>query len=373
MRVTVTGARRSGRRRRAERTRRRGAPCSRAPGRGERSARRRGARLGPGGRAARRPRRSPAATPSCTSPARPSRSAGATTPSARIRASREQGTRNLVAGLRAAEPRPRVLVSASAVGYYGPHGDEVIDEHARPATTSSPSVCVAWEREAARRRQLGLRVVARAHRGRARQATAARWRRCCRRSGSASAAPSPAAASTCPGSTSTTSSASTSRRSTTTPGRGAVNATAPEPVTNREFSKALGRALHRPAFAPVPGARASARSTARWPTIVVEGQRAMPERARRSATEFRAPGTRRGAAQRAAYLNTSGRCHTTAAARVKRAGYERYRHRALRPEPETKPVSVIHDEDVPARRLLAHDMEHLIWDDEGERAVPPPD
>ena len=51
-----------------------------------------------------------------------------------IRASREVGTRNLVAGLRAAEPRPAVLVSASAVGYYGARGDEVVTEDTPPGT-----------------------------------------------------------------------------------------------------------------------------------------------------------------------------------------------------------------------------------------------
>src|SRR3954447_9218639 len=45
-----------------------------------------------------------------------------------ISTSREVGTRHLVDGLRAAEPRPAVLVSSSAVGYYGPRGDEVVDE-----------------------------------------------------------------------------------------------------------------------------------------------------------------------------------------------------------------------------------------------------
>jgi hypothetical protein len=47
--------------------------------------------------------------------------------------------------------------------------------------------------------------------------------------------------------------------------------------------------------------------------------------------------------------------------------------RVERSEQEIQPVSVIHDEDVPARRLLAHDMEPMVWDVDGERAAPPPD
>ena len=49
-----------------------------------------------------------------------------------IRTSRELGTRNLVTGIEAADPRPRVLVSSSAVGYYGPHGEERLDEDTPP-------------------------------------------------------------------------------------------------------------------------------------------------------------------------------------------------------------------------------------------------
>jgi hypothetical protein len=47
--------------------------------------------------------------------------------------------------------------------------------------------------------------------------------------------------------------------------------------------------------------------------------------------------------------------------------------RVERPERELETASKTRDEDVPARRLLAHDMEHLVWDDDGEAAVPPPD
>lgn len=47
--------------------------------------------------------------------------------------------------------------------------------------------------------------------------------------------------------------------------------------------------------------------------------------------------------------------------------------RAERPQQDNQPVSTLQDDDVPARRLLAHDLEHLTWDDDGEGAVPPPD
>src|SRR4051794_26101641 len=78
----------------------------------------------------------------------------------RIRESRELGTRNLVEGLQAAESRPSVLVSQSAVGIYGPHGDEPLDESAPPASGDFlAGVVTAWEAEAQRAAELGVRVV----------------------------------------------------------------------------------------------------------------------------------------------------------------------------------------------------------------------
>src|SRR3954470_15875731 len=77
----------------------------------------------------------------------------------RILESRELGTRNLVEGLRAADPRPAALVSASAVGWYGARGDERLDEDV-PAGDDFPArVCEAWEREAALAGELGRRGV----------------------------------------------------------------------------------------------------------------------------------------------------------------------------------------------------------------------
>ena len=47
--------------------------------------------------------------------------------------------------------------------------------------------------------------------------------------------------------------------------------------------------------------------------------------------------------------------------------------RADRPEQDVQPAAPTQDDDPPARRLLAHDLEHLVWDDDGEGLVPPPD
>ncbi len=77
----------------------------------------------------------------------------------RIRSSRVMGTRNLVAGLAALRVRPRVLVSASAIGYYGDRHDDVLDEKSSPGRGFLAEVCTEWEREAMAATELGLRVV----------------------------------------------------------------------------------------------------------------------------------------------------------------------------------------------------------------------
>ncbi|MSP63081.1 MAG: TIGR01777 family protein [Myxococcales bacterium] len=78
-----------------------------------------------------------------------------------IRESRVRGTRNLVAAAGALSDRPRVLVSASAVGVYGPRGEEILDESTPvgPDDDFLASVCRSWEEEAGRARTFGLRVV----------------------------------------------------------------------------------------------------------------------------------------------------------------------------------------------------------------------
>jgi NAD dependent epimerase/dehydratase family enzyme len=69
---------------------------------------------------------------------------------------------------------------------------------------------------------------------------------------------------------------------------GPLNVTAPEPVTNREFSRALGRVLHRPAFAPVPGLAVKT-LYGEMAMIVTTGQRAIPARLTELGYSFRRP------------------------------------------------------------------------------------
>ncbi|MFO7769523.1 MAG: TIGR01777 family oxidoreductase [bacterium] len=77
----------------------------------------------------------------------------------KIRESRVRGTRNLVAAMLDLEERPGVLVSASAVGYYGDRGEELLTEDADPGSIFLSEVCEAWEREARKAENAGIRVV----------------------------------------------------------------------------------------------------------------------------------------------------------------------------------------------------------------------
>lgn len=77
----------------------------------------------------------------------------------RIRDSRLIGTRRLCEALAQAEVKPKVLVCASAIGYYGDRGDEILGEEAGPGTGLLPEVCVEWERATDPARNAGIRVV----------------------------------------------------------------------------------------------------------------------------------------------------------------------------------------------------------------------
>ena len=194
----------------------------------------------------------------------------------RIRKSRELGTRNLVAGLSAADPRPPALISASAVGYYGPR-PEPIDEDAPPGHDVLADVCVVWEREALEAESLGVRVVRMRtgivldRHGGALQKMLLPFRLGV--GGPVAGGDQPLPWIHLDDVVGMYLNAIDDERWT-----GAFNATAPHPVTNREFSRALGRALHRPAIAPVPGF-AIRTLYGGMAKLVIEGQNALPRRA----------------------------------------------------------------------------------------------
>ena len=196
----------------------------------------------------------------------------------RIRESREFGTRHLVEGLRAAEPRPAVLLSSSAVGYYGPHGEEELPEDTPPGSDFLAQVCVAWEREARAAEALGLRVVL------------VRTGVVLDKDGGALGKMLPFFKAGVGGPVAGGAQLMPWVHADDVVGiylhalddaawTGPVNATAPVPVSNKVFSKALGRALRRPAFAPVP-ALAIQTLYGDMSEIVTKGQNAVPRRTR---------------------------------------------------------------------------------------------
>jgi uncharacterized protein len=205
----------------------------------------------------------------------------------RIRRSRELGTSNLVAGIEAADPRPRVLVSSSAVGYYGPHGDEELDESTPAGDDFLAEVCVIWEREAQRASDLGLRVVN------------VRTGVMLDQGGGALAKMLPFFKLGVGGPVAGGEQYMPWIHVDDVVGiylaaldgddwNGPVNAAAPTPVTNTTFSKALGRALHRPALAPVPGFAVQL-LYGKMAEIVTTGQRVIPRRAQELGYAFAHP------------------------------------------------------------------------------------
>jgi uncharacterized protein (TIGR01777 family) len=193
--------------------------------------------------------------------------------------SREVGTRNLVAGLRALAEgeRPRVVVSSSAVGYYGKHGDERVPESAPAGDDFLARVCVVWEREADAAAELGARVV-KIRTGVVLDKTGGALKTMLPPFRLGAGGPVAGGAQYLPWIHVDDLVALYLRALDDDTWSGAYNGAAPEPVTNKAFSKALGRALHRPAVAPVP-AFAIKLLYGDMAEIVTEGQRAVPERA----------------------------------------------------------------------------------------------
>jgi uncharacterized protein (TIGR01777 family) len=205
--------------------------------------------------------------------------------------SRVRSTANVVAALKQ-QPhtpagQPKVLVNASAIGYYGPHGDEELDESSPPGSDTLARLCIDWEDAARAAESLGVRV--------------ARVR-----IGIVLDKEGPALAQMLgPFKMGVGGKVGSGRQWMSwihhqdvvgilllaldhADASGAFNATAPNPVTNTEFTKALGRALHRPTILPVPSFALRLRFGG-VAEVLTTGQRVLPRHAQELGYSFAFP------------------------------------------------------------------------------------
>jgi uncharacterized protein (TIGR01777 family) len=202
-----------------------------------------------------------------------------------LRDSRLLGTRSLVAAVRAARRRPTVFIQQSAIGIYGTAGDDVFDERTPPGSDFLAGLCVEWEREAGPLSDLGCRVVC------------LRTGLVLSRAGGALSRMLPAFRLFAGGPIASGGQymswihlddwVSMVAWAIDTPSAvGAINATAPQPVPNAEFARALGRALHRPSWIPVPAVVLRLLFGEMAEALLIRGQRVLPARARQFGFKF---------------------------------------------------------------------------------------
>lgn len=203
-----------------------------------------------------------------------------------IRDSRIRATRSLVEAIGRCPNPPPVFISGSAVGFYGPRGDEIATEETPAGSDFLATLCVEWEAEASRAASPNTRVAC------------IRTGLVIERDGGALAQMLP------PFKIGAGGPLGSGRQywpwihradwvdlvcwAMLTPElRGPVNATAPEPVTNAEFARALGQALHRPSFMPAPAFALRIVLGEMADALLLSGQRAVPAKAERLGYTFR--------------------------------------------------------------------------------------
>lgn len=206
----------------------------------------------------------------------------------KIMETRRAGTHNLIGTIAGLERKPRVLVNQSAVGYYGDRGTEIVEESDGPGTSFDSEVVQAWEGAAREAEVAGLRLVI-LRTGQVLDPSG----------GMLSELLTPfklGVGGPLAGGAQYLSWIhrddevglilwALDEESVT----GTFNATAPTPATNRDFSKALGRALNRPAVVPVPGFVLDLKFGGEFGKVLRGGQRAVPKRAQELGYEFKHP------------------------------------------------------------------------------------
>ncbi len=206
----------------------------------------------------------------------------------KIRESRVQGTRLLAETLARLERPPKVLVSASAIGFYGDRGDEVLDEQSSPGDNFLASVAKEWEDATSPASEAGIRVVCTrfgvilSPKGGALAKMLTPFRLGAGGNvGSGKQYWSWIALDDVVG--------AVHHALMTEELRGPVNVVAPEPLTNAEFTKVLGKVLHRPTILPVPAPAARLALGQMADELLLASARVEPARLRESGYEYRYP------------------------------------------------------------------------------------
>lgn len=206
----------------------------------------------------------------------------------RIRDTRERATKNLVDALSGADPRPRTLVSQSAVGYYGDRGDAIVDESTPPGTTFDAGLCVAWEAAAHHAEDIGMRVAI-VRTGLVLDPDAGLLKQLLVPFKLGLGGPLAGGRQYMPWIHVTDEVRLLLWALDGEDRTGTYNATAPNPVTNAELTRALGSVLRRPAVMPVPKLMLKARFGGELGEVLAGGQRVIPRRALDAGFEFAHP------------------------------------------------------------------------------------
>lgn len=207
---------------------------------------------------------------------------------ARIRDSRVNGTRLLSETLAKLERKPRVLVSASAIGFYGDRGDEVLTENSAPGSSFLSEVCRQWEAATQPAKDAGIRVVhlrigvVLTPRGGALAKMLTPFKLCAGGIvGNGKQFWSWIALDDVVG--------AVHHALTQEELSGPVNAVAPDALTNRDFTKILGKVLRRPTIAPLPAFVVKLLLGEMGQELLLASTRVVPLRLQQTGYQFRCP------------------------------------------------------------------------------------
>ncbi|OJU85718.1 MAG: TIGR01777 family protein [Solirubrobacterales bacterium 70-9] len=206
----------------------------------------------------------------------------------KIMDSRKVATHNLVGAIEGLARKPKVLVSQSAVGYYGNRGDEPLDESSAPGESFDASVCVEWEKAAHEVEAAGVRLAI-VRTGQVMETGGGILGELLLPFKLGVGGPLAGGRQWVPWIHLSDEVGILIWALDTESASGVVNGTAPNPVTNAEWSKALGRALHRPAVLPIPGLAVEVKFGKEFGKVAQGGQKVLPKRTEELGYAFKYP------------------------------------------------------------------------------------